>query len=468
MRNDAHADRTRSVGEKLVQIQRCRATVRTQCSSQIAPGSEWSRVKEKMHLSSRTHLVRISRFIFCGVILAVTAATSMSFAQSGTGSSEVTKSLDWMKTQQQPDGGFEVAHYPGFETPDAITALASAAQTGSTYSTSEAYTGVTSVVNNGKTPLDYADDLADETLTASTASKLITGVVSPLGLDAYDFDPSNDSIFVRDLVGAITSAQLPDGSYGAGLFNTTLTSVLALELTGNPISDQTITYIRSGQASDGSFNYAGEATLLDGGADTTALAIEALVAAGKDRNDIAIVNALTYLATTINSDGSFSNFGSPDPNSTATALRGLNATGINTDTQAWRDFYAPSRASLVYASPTSWLLSQQAPDGHIISPNDAYGINTFATSQTISALSGSWFPVRKLDAAVIVTTTSTASVPVVVQGTSLTQVVSPESSPSASGTLANTGSDAGDIAIVATVILMIGVCLLFFSKKKNK
>jgi hypothetical protein len=43
-----------------------------------------------------------------------------------------------------------------------------------------------------------------------------------------------------------------------------------------------------------------------------------------------------------------------------------------------------------------WLRGQQAPDGHITSPNDSFGVNTFATSQTIQALRREWIPVKPL------------------------------------------------------------------------
>lgn len=416
-----------------------------------------------MNISTFNRISRNSVLIFCLTIIVVVTASSVSYAQSGSSSSEVKRSVDWLKTQQQPNGGFEVAGFPGFETPDVISALASAAQTDSTYSTNAAYIAVTSVVSNSKTPLDYADDLADETITAGVASKLITNVVAPLGLDATDFDPSNDSPLERDLVETVNSAQLPNGSFGVGLFNTTLTCALALKLSGFPIADETVEYIVAAQASDGSFNYSGDITLLDGGADTTALAIEVLIASGKDRNDPAIQRALAYLANSINPDGSFSNFGTPDPNSTAAAVRGLNAAGINSSEKGWRDVYAPSRANLGYASPTTWLLSQQSVDGHVVSPYDSYGINTLATSQTVSTLAGSWFPIKRLDALVVAPTTTT--VPVEVQGISVAQPNA--ESESVSGTLVNTGTDASDIAIVAVAILSLGACAAFFSRKKT-
>ena len=51
-------------------------------------------------------------------------------------------------------------------------------------------------------------------------------------------------------------------------------------------------------------------------------------------------------------------------------------------------------------APTAWLRSQQltappADAGRITSPNDSFGVNTFATSQTVEALLQSWLPVAR-------------------------------------------------------------------------
>ncbi len=42
----------------------------------------------------------------------------------------VDRASAYLRSQQQADAGFEVAQFPGFETPDAVFALAAAAQTG--------------------------------------------------------------------------------------------------------------------------------------------------------------------------------------------------------------------------------------------------------------------------------------------------------------------------------------------------
>ncbi len=79
----------------------------------------------------------------------------------------------WLVGQQRPDGGFEVSGFPGFETSDAILAIAENAQTEQTWSTAQARAAVANVVRGGKTPLDAIDDFADGALNAGQAAKLI-------------------------------------------------------------------------------------------------------------------------------------------------------------------------------------------------------------------------------------------------------------------------------------------------------
>ena len=58
-------------------------------------------------------------------------------AQAADPASQATAdaAVAWLKTQQQSDGGFELAMFPGFETRDASLAIAEDAQTGTTWST---------------------------------------------------------------------------------------------------------------------------------------------------------------------------------------------------------------------------------------------------------------------------------------------------------------------------------------------
>ena len=67
------------------------------------------------------------------------------------------------------------------------------------------------------------------------------------------------------------------------------------------------------------------------------------------------------------------------------AILAITAAGFDVESPCWRDTADPATAGTAYASPTAWLRSQQLParTGRIASPNDSFGVNTFATSQTV-------------------------------------------------------------------------------------
>ena len=83
------------------------------------------------------HGSRVRSCCFCALALValVIASTPTAGADDAASATAAQKAIAWLHTQQQPDGGFEVAGFPGFETPDAVLAIAEQAQTGDTWST---------------------------------------------------------------------------------------------------------------------------------------------------------------------------------------------------------------------------------------------------------------------------------------------------------------------------------------------
>jgi hypothetical protein len=113
--------------------------------------------------------------------------------------------------------------------------------------------------------------------------------------------------------------------------------------------------------------------------------------------------ALTFFATNQQSSGAWQSFGTDDPNSTSLAIFGISAAGFDVESSCWRDTVDPGSSGTAYASPTAWLRSQQlttppADAGRIASPNDGFGVNTFATSQTVEGLLQSWLPITRVAA----------------------------------------------------------------------
>lgn len=340
----------------------------------------------------------IRRFAAAGLALSLTAPLLGTGAASAapTPDAVVTKAKTWLATQQQADGGFEVAGTPGFETPDAVLALATSAQTGTAWDAAAALAAVQGQNSSGgKDALDYLDDLVDNeadptsNAAAARAAKIIVLVADPLGIPATDFDPSNDSASPVDLLARVTAHEEGDGSYDLGaLFNGVLYTSLALRSQGQSVPQGLVDQILAGQRADGSWDYSGTPNAEFGGndVDTTALTLLALDAGGVDIGEEQVDDAVAWLASVQQPSGAWQAFGADDPNSTSMAVIALSHAHIDVTTPAWRATYG-SPVSGTYTSPYTKLRSMAAADGHIASPNDGWGVNTFATTQSIQALS---------------------------------------------------------------------------------
>jgi hypothetical protein len=338
-------------------------------------------------------------------ITALTAAL-LAFAVPASAVDPASKStadaaVSWIESQQLPDGGFELAAFPGFETRDAALAIAEAAQTGSTWNPSEALAAVGAVKyhGTGPTPLDALDDFAtNDVTTAGAAAKTIVLTASPLGLDPAAFDPAGNGspIDLVSLMGCDTTS--------APAFNDLLYIVLGQALAcGAPQADA-VAAVRAAQQANGGWGFAGDPSGTDVDIDTTALAIQALVASGADSADGAVHAALTMFADNQQPTGAWQSFGIDDPNSTALGILGITAAGFDVESSCWRDAVDASKAGTPYASPTAWIRSQQLTSppsdaGRIASPNDSFGVNTFATSQSVEGLMQSWLPAARAGAA---------------------------------------------------------------------
>jgi hypothetical protein len=291
--------------------------------------------------------------------------------------------VTFLKSHQQPDGGFETAGFPGFETPDAALALAEAAQTGTVWSTTEGRAGVAAAARDGRTALDYLDDLAELTTSPGQAAKLIVLVAAPLGYNPVAFDPQGDGS--ADLLARMDAGRNANGSFGpAAAFNATLYAAIAHPLLGRSVPDETRAYMLAAQQANGGWNFGGDPMGEEVDVDTTGLALQALLAAGVDAHSDAVRRAVALLAAGQLPSGGWAAFDQPDPNATALAILGLTAAGRRTES-CWPGAEAS-------------LTDRQAADGHVTGPNDAFGVNTFATSQAVQAVTRRWLPVVRAPA----------------------------------------------------------------------
>jgi hypothetical protein len=325
-------------------------------------------------------MARSLRRVAAAVAVAALALSTLVLVAPGA-SADSASAVAWLATQQQTDGGFEVAGFPGFETPDAVAALAADGQTGGTWSTTEALDAVFGVQTPAhETALRSLDDYADGGIGPGQAAKLIVLVTNQLGLDPNLFDPECDGGSGVDLE-AILGSPGANGTYGISIaaFNQILFAARATAALGGTVAPETVQVIRDAQRPDGSYAFNGSQDdplndFDDPDVDTTAAAVLALRAAGIDPGDETLDDAIAWILGERNaSTGAWQAFFADDPNATAVAMMALHA--VN-----------PATYATELSAGADYLIAQQDADGHIASPNDGFGVNTFATAQAIQAL----------------------------------------------------------------------------------
>jgi hypothetical protein len=126
--------------------------------------------------------------------------------------------------------------------------------------------------------------------------------------------------------------------------------------------------------------------------NTTALAIQTLIAAGTPVSATEIVSGLAYLQAALDASGGLRYDagagweGAADANSTAYGLQALAAAGQDAYTAAWQ---------VDGAGPVDFLLGLQQPDGGL-AWQAGQATNLSATQQAIPALLGQPFPLRRV------------------------------------------------------------------------
>jgi hypothetical protein len=277
----------------------------------------------------------------------------------------------WIRTQQQPDGSF--AGFGVSSTADALYALAAA--------------GVKTddVAVNGKNAQMFI-----EANVAEIAKK--PGVAAKFVLAELLTGHNPRTVAGTDLVAVVVNSyNAATGVYGPDVSSHAL-AVLALVAAGEPVQSKAVDAALAFQLDDGSWSFTGDRTALGGDTNTTALVIQALVAAGQ-RNTPAVERAVAYLATQRNADGGFpysqaSTFGTAsDANSTALVIQAIVATSGNPTAGQWADANGNPVAALLALQNSSGAFRYDAA-----TPED----NAFATYQVVPALLYRSFPLEDI------------------------------------------------------------------------
>lgn len=272
-------------------------------------------------------------------------------------SADIERTMSWLQEQRLDDGGFS----DGFSeessvgaTADAVLAAVAAGADASTW--------------GSPSPLDF--------MAAQAGSLENTGDIAKTILVAVATGQDPASFGGVDLLTMLeTKYDAETGRY-EGLVTAHAMALLALKNAGEPIPAAAVDALKATQADDGGWAFDGQS---QPDTNTTALAIQTLVAAGEPTDGEVIVNALTFLQEQQNENGGFpyqkpSDFGTEtDANSTAWVIQALLAAGQ--DLAEWND-------------PQAALAALQMESGAFQWKAEVPGENFLATVQAVPALAG--------------------------------------------------------------------------------
>ena len=269
--------------------------------------------------------------------------------------------LDWLAGQQAPDGGFSNGFAPQSDpgaTADAMLAALSGGIRPSEWTV------------EGLTALDFLEQVVREgEVSAAGLAAKVALTVQAAGLDVRAFGGA-------DLLAQILDGYDPQsGLFGSGPYDSGL-AILALAASGEALPPGALEGLLRLRVPDGSFSFSGDQTPGAGDSNTTAIIVQALIAAGAADQ---VGPSLAYFRAVQNPDGGWtyqkpSAFGEEtDANSTALVIQALLAAGE--DLTDWGD-------------PLQALAALQRPSGAFAFNRANYTDNILATIQSIPALAG--------------------------------------------------------------------------------
>jgi hypothetical protein len=288
---------------------------------------------------------------------------------------DLAAALDYLRTQQNADGGFGSGFGPGStvaSTADAVLAIVAAGDDPAAFQ------------KEGNSTLDYLAANAAAANTAGDLAKLILAAVAA-GQNPRTFGGTDSVARLEAMAGS-------DGRYATAndTYVSHLLAVLALASVRRPISSPAVDQILQAQQENGGWAWDGsQATPAD--TNTTAFAVQALAAAGQAGSE-AVANALDYYRPIQNEDGGWpyqnpSDYGTAtDANSTAVSIQALIAAGQ--DPAAWE--------SSGSATPVDSLEAFQNPSGAFAWQASMPADNLLATVQALPALAGKAFPLATM------------------------------------------------------------------------
>jgi prenyltransferase beta subunit len=283
------------------------------------------------------------------------------------------EAIDWLRARQSADGGFagdfDTASALG-STMEAVFAMVAAGEDPTTWT------------QNGNTPISFLESRASSaTALPGDNAKLILAAMAA-GRNPREFGGV-------DLVASLEAQLEENGLYGGsdtGNVVAQALAMMALHATGRPVPDAAVDWLVGVQLDDGSWSWNGDTTPGSGDSNSTALVVQALVAAGGQQ--AAVDKAVEYLHDVQNEDSGFpyqkpSPFGTDtDANSTAYVVQALVAVGDDPEGDDW---------TVDGTTPVDALSALQLESGGFAWQAAVPGENFLATAQAIPALEGKTF-----------------------------------------------------------------------------
>ncbi len=256
-------------------------------------------------------------FVLVAVMLLAAGVVAATAAEPQTEAANAA--VGYIFSLQNPDGGFPAfgeESSPG-STIDAVFAFVAAGES------------PTPVFNKGPSPIDYLSAQAEAYASdPGAAAKLTLGIALLARDPSIGIDPANFAGL--DLLSMMSESFDPaTGSYGLDLFDHAF-FMLALAAADEPVPATAAEYLRSVQQDDGGWEFvAGQGS----DSNTSAMALQALIASGTGPGAPAVAEGLGYLRTAQNDDGGFGFLPGEDtdPNSTALVIQALVAAGQDID-----------------------------------------------------------------------------------------------------------------------------------------
>ena len=264
---------------------------------------------------SRSDVVSLKRTLTILFIFSFTLPIFSVLAQ--TNGADLDAAVAWLKVQQVEDGGFSNGFAPESDigaTADTVLAMMFAGE------------DPTVITTGGKSPINFLEEQvqAGNVKGAGVVAKVV------LAVNAVEMDPR--SFAGMDLVHAVVDDfDASVGLFGLGPFDSGL-AILALVAVNEELPKGAVEGLLATRLEDGSFSFSVDPNLETGDSNTTAIVVQALIAAATEDE---IGPSLEYFRATQNEDDGWtyqkpSEFGEEtDANSTAFVIQALDAAGEN-------------------------------------------------------------------------------------------------------------------------------------------